>query len=83
MTITTPALAAAFRLATSRPVHRHEWRPPADTQQPTRSDGRARREQVRELLDQKIPQRKIAQLLHVSHTTVVNHVRAIKAERGQ
>jgi DNA-binding NarL/FixJ family response regulator len=83
--ITTPAIAAAFRLATQLPVHTHERRalPPASAQtaEPQRLVGLRRRQQVRGLLAQKLSQRTIAERLGVSRTTVFNHVCAIKAER--
>lgn len=78
MTITTPALAAAFKLACTCPVRRHEWTP--RTEESTRVDAVKNRERILALLTARMSTRNIAAKLQVSRTTVCNHIRAMKKE---
>jgi DNA-binding NarL/FixJ family response regulator len=76
--ITTPALAAAFKLACTCPVRRHEWTP--RNVESTRKDAVKNRERIQALLAEGLSTRRIAVKLQVSRTTVCNHVRAMKKE---
>lgn len=78
MTITTPALAAAFKLACTCPVRRHEWTP--RTVETTRVDAVKNRERIKALLAAGLSTRTMAAKLQVSRTTVCNHVRVLKKE---
>lgn len=83
--ITTPALAAAFRLSTTLPSSVHPGhfptRPERRRPDVTREEVLVRRGAVRRLLAQGLSQRAVARRLRVSRTTIQNHVYAIRAGR--
>ena len=87
MNVMTPALAAAFRLASALPSRRHFWQPPPDLEAyghlgaiPPHITAR-RREAIREMLKEK-PRpnyERMGARLGITGKAVVYHVRAIEA----
>jgi hypothetical protein len=84
MIVTTPAIAAAFRLATTLPTRRHAWSPPTYNYVGSvpRLKTERRRAQIRLWLREKPTPTysEMAARLDISRTAVADHVRAIKHE---
>lgn len=83
--ITTPVIAAAFRLATTLPARTHRRQDQAEVEQvyrPRIETQRIRREQIRRWLGEKpTPTRKeMGTRLGISDIAIGNYIRAMRAE---